>query len=56
MKDNICRFRLIIPFIYVTASGEKKEVKMAMELCADGFVRKPYDISEKMQIIDKYVI
>jgi CheY-like chemotaxis protein len=42
-----------IPFIYVTASGEKNEVKLAMDLGANGFVRKPFDVSELMQIIEK---
>lgn len=40
-----------IPFIYVTASGEKSEIKMAMDLGANGFVRKPFDTRELMQMI-----
>jgi len=42
-----------IPFIYVTASGEKSEVKMAMELGANGYVRKPYDVKELIEAIQK---
>lgn len=42
-----------IPFIYVTASGEKSEVKMAMELGANGYVRKPYDVKELIEAIKK---
>jgi CheY-like chemotaxis protein len=41
-----------IPFIYITASGERSEIKMAMDLGADGFVRKPFDIRELMQTIE----
>ena len=42
-----------IPFIYVTASGEKNEVKLAMEMGADGYVRKPFDVDELMAAINK---
>jgi CheY-like chemotaxis protein len=44
-----------IPFVYVTASGEKNEVKMAMDLGANGYVRKPFDVKELMQVIDQYL-
>jgi CheY-like chemotaxis protein len=42
-----------IPFIYVTASAEKKDINMAMEMGADGYVRKPFDVRELMDAIDK---
>lgn len=42
-----------IPFIYVTASGEKKEVEKAMGLGANGYVRKPFDTKELLQAIDR---
>ncbi|MEO5603723.1 MAG: response regulator [Cyclobacteriaceae bacterium] len=42
-----------IPFIYVTASAERKEVKLAMDMGADGYVRKPFDVRELMEIIDQ---
>lgn len=41
-----------IPFIYVTASAEKSEVKMAMDMGADGYVRKPFDVRELMETIN----
>lgn len=41
-----------IPFIYITASGERNEIKMAMDLGADGYVRKPFDIGELLQTIE----
>jgi len=44
-----------IPFIYVTASAEKSEVKLAMDMGADGYVRKPFDISDLMEAINKVV-
>lgn len=42
-----------IPFIYVTASAEKKEIQLAMEMGADGYVRKPFDIGELIDTIEK---
>lgn len=42
-----------IPLIYVTASGEKNEVRMAMEMGANGYVRKPFDISDLMGVMDQ---
>jgi len=41
-----------IPFIYVTASAEKTDVKLAMGLGANGYVRKPFDIQELMEAIE----
>ncbi len=42
-----------IPFIYVTASAEKSEMKKALDMGADGYVRKPFDIEELMDAINK---
>lgn len=44
----------LIPFIYVTASGEKSEVKMAMELGASGYIRKPFDAKELTETITRF--
>lgn len=44
---------LRIPFIYVTASAEKSEVKKAMDMGADGYVRKPFDVRELVDTINK---
>lgn len=41
-----------IPFIYVTASAEKSEMKMAMDLGADGYVRKPFDVKDVLEAIN----
>jgi CheY-like chemotaxis protein len=41
-----------IPFIYVTASAEKSEVKMAMDMGANGYVRKPFDVRELVDAIN----
>jgi CheY-like chemotaxis protein len=51
LKDNPVTAQ--IPFIYVTASAEKKEVNLAMEMGADGYVRKPFDVRELMDAIEK---
>ena len=42
-----------IPFIYVTASAEKSEMLKALEMGADGYVRKPFDVDDLMQAIHK---
>lgn len=42
-----------IPFIYVTASGEKNEVKLAMDMGSAAYVRKPFHVSELMDAIQK---
>lgn len=42
-----------IPFVYVTASGEKNEIALAMEMGAVGYVRKPFDVGELINAIHK---
>ena len=42
-----------IPFIYITANVEKSEVKLAMDLGASGYVRKPFDVKELMAVINR---
>lgn len=42
-----------IPFIYVTASAEKSEVKLAMDMGADGYVRKPFHVNELLDAINQ---
>jgi CheY-like chemotaxis protein len=44
-----------IPFIFVTASGEKKEVEAAMDLGANGYLRKPFDSDELVNLINKFI-
>ena len=51
LKDNPLTTR--IPFVYVTASTEKREVNQAMEMGANGYVRKPFDIKELLDVIHK---
>lgn len=43
---------LSIPFIYLTASAEKKEMELAMAMGADGYIRKPFDVRELMDTIN----
>jgi CheY-like chemotaxis protein len=40
-----------IPFVYVTASTEKSEVKMAMDMGASGYIQKPFDMEELLKVI-----
>ena len=44
-----------IPFIYVTASGERNEIKQAMEMGAYGYIRKPFDVDELVRLISTCV-
>jgi CheY-like chemotaxis protein len=41
-----------IPFIYITARAEKADVKIAMNLGADGYVKKPFDTRELIEAIE----
>jgi CheY-like chemotaxis protein len=43
-----------IPFIYLTASGENSEVKLAMDMGACGYIRKPFDVDELVNLIHTY--
>ncbi len=42
-----------IPLVYVSASAEKSEVKRAMEMGASGYVRKPFEVGDLMEAINK---
>lgn len=44
-----------IPFIYASASVEKKEVKHAMQLGADAYIRKPFDLTELVELVNRYI-
>ncbi len=37
-----------IPFIFVTANAEKREIKAGLELGANGYIRKPFELDELM--------
>ena len=52
LKEN--EKTLNIPFIYASASVEKKEVKHAMQLGADAYIRKPFDLNELMELVNKF--
>lgn len=43
-----------IPFIFVTASVEKKEVEAAMAMGVDGYLRKPFDSEELIKLIRSF--
>lgn len=42
-----------IPFIYITAKGEKNEIKVAMDMGAQGYIRKPFDLKDLMQEVNR---
>ncbi|MGC1243976.1 MAG: response regulator [Chryseosolibacter sp.] len=42
-----------IPFIYLTASGERSDVRIAMEMGASGYVRKPFEGRQLIAEIQK---
>lgn len=41
-----------IPFIYITASAEKSEEQRAMDMGADGYICKPFDVDTLMDTIE----
>ena len=45
-----------IPFVYVTASGEKNEIALAMDMGAVGYVRKPFEVGELINAIHKALV
>ena len=42
-----------IPFIFVTASAEKREMELALTMGADGYVRKPFDDKDLFDAIER---
>jgi CheY-like chemotaxis protein len=42
-----------IPFIFVTASAEKREMELALTIGADGYLRKPFDDKELFDAIER---
>lgn len=43
----------IIPFIFLTASVERKEVAAGLEMGANGYIRKPFEPEELFDVIRK---
>ena len=44
-----------IPFIYLTASVERKEVQAGFDMGAKGYIRKPFDSDELFKTIEDCV-
>lgn len=42
-----------IPFIYLTASAEKKEIQKAMDMGANAYICKPFDVNELMDTVER---
>jgi CheY-like chemotaxis protein len=40
-----------IPFIFLTASVEKKDIQLGLDMGANGYIRKPFDPQELFEII-----
>ncbi len=43
-----------IPFVFVTASVEKKDVKLAMDMGADGYLKKPFESEDLLNLIQSF--
>ena len=44
-----------IPFVFVTASVEPKEIQAALSLGAQAYLRKPFDEDELLELVARYV-
>lgn len=44
-----------IPFIFVTASVEKKDVEAALKMGADGYLKKPYESEDLLKAISSFI-
>jgi len=44
-----------INFVFVTASVEQKEMKAAMDLGADGYLRKPFEENDLLALVKKFL-
>ncbi|MFI5135600.1 MAG: response regulator [Chitinophagales bacterium] len=40
-----------IPFIFITASVEKSQVQMGLSMGADGYLRKPFETIELLEMV-----
>ena len=44
-----------IPFIFVTASVEKKDVLVAMDMGADGYLKKPFESEDLVNLVRSHI-
>lgn len=42
-----------IPFIFLTADAEKREVELGLSMGAKAYIRKPFDATELFEIIER---
>jgi len=42
-----------IPFIYISARAENKDVNFAMNMGAQGYIKKPFDAGELIAVIEQ---
>jgi len=43
-----------IPFVFVTASVEKKDIANALGMGADGYLKKPYETEELIDLVESF--
>lgn len=44
-----------IPFIFVTASAEKKEIEAGIDQGASAYIRKPFETQELLNVIEDFL-
>lgn len=44
-----------VPFVFVTASVEKKDIEAALEMGANGYIKKPFDAEELVNVVNSLV-
>lgn len=44
-----------IPFIFLTANTENKDMEAGMRLGANGYIRKPFSAEELLEILERYL-
>ncbi len=42
-----------IPFIFVTSSAEKSELQAALDKGVDGYIRKPFELEELLETVER---
>jgi len=53
LKDNATTSA--IPFIFLTASVEKKDIQAGLDMGANGYIQKPFDPKELFEVISSCI-
>jgi len=43
-----------VPFVFISASVEKKEVQAALDMGVTGYIRKPFEEKDLLEVISKH--